>query len=520
MNRSFYNGVSGLKTHQFGMDVWSNNISNINNIGYKSVNPEFSNIFSQTINTAATTTVSTQAGVGSTGQTTARDQSQGSLVDADKPFDMAISGEGWFGLQDKSGDMVFTRNGEFGLDAAGNLTAKDGSFVLGTMGGNITDGTVTILDGVTLANSTSQTGITLPSVLSVPATPTSYVKYKANLDSSIEVKPVDLDLTQSNYTATTDTTNNTMSFSGNVENVDGLIDPKEGDTVFITVTDIDGKSRQISATLDSNLQWKTNELSISSLNSSGELTTKAQIRTEQEVANKDTFSTNIIAPNGDKNVLKLEFTKHIPHSADSSTWDVVASVLDENENVLATEEGLMQFDGQGGLISSTLESIDNGGTQMQINLGTPRDSGVSSSGFDGITAVMSGEYGVGDVGKDGHLGGELTRYSLDDYGQIQAHFSNGQNTPVAKIALYHFQNDQGLTSEGGEYFKQSSNSGAPIFYANGESSSIKPNKLEMSNVKLSTALTEVIVMQKAYTASSKSVTTSDQLLQNAINMKR
>ena len=45
MNTSFYNGISGIKSHQFGLDVWANNISNISTIGYKAANPEFSTIF-------------------------------------------------------------------------------------------------------------------------------------------------------------------------------------------------------------------------------------------------------------------------------------------------------------------------------------------------------------------------------------------------------------------------------------------------------------------------------------------
>lgn len=520
MNRSFYNGVSGIKTHQFGMDVWSHNIANINNVGYRSVTPEFSNIFSQSVNMTASSPVSTQAGLGATGQTTARSQKQGSLVDGERPFDMALKGEGWFGVAEKNGSVSFTRNGEFGLDGAGNLTAKDGSFVLGKMGGNIDKGQATVLDSVSLAGAKTQTKITLPSKLILPASPTTYVKYKANLNASIKEDPVDLNLRQANYTQTLDTTNNTISFDGNVDNVEGLLNPKKDDKVYVILKDSTGKTKQIGAYLDENLKWKIDKVDISPLDASSALEVEAKIRSTQEIANKDTFSTHIIAPNGDKNVLKLEFTKRIPHSADTSTWDAVATVVDKDDKVLSTQKGVIVFDGQGALSSSTLNTIDNGGSPLKINLGTPRSQGVGTSGFDGLTAIMSGEYGVGDVGKDGYQAGNLTRYALDGNGQIQAHFDNGRNTPVAKVAIFHFQNDQGLTSEGGEYFKESPNSGKPIFYKNGESTTIAPNKLEMSNVKLSTVLTEVIVMQKAFTASSKSITTSDQLLQNAINMKR
>lgn len=90
--------------------------------------------------------------------------------------------------------------------------------------------------------------------------------------------------------------------------------------------------------------------------------------------------------------------------------------------------------------------------------------------------------------------------------------------------MYHFQNDQGLTSVSSNLFAESSNSGEAIFYTkeNGESflgSKIYSHKLEGSNVSLATALTELIIVQKAFDASAKSITTSDELLKNAINMK-
>ena len=106
-----------------------------------------------------------------------------------------------------------------------------------------------------------------------------------------------------------------------------------------------------------------------------------------------------------------------------------------------------------------------------------------------------------------------------------AEFSNGKSALVAKIAVYHFQNDQGLNKIGESLFRYSSNSGKPIFYTDKNGNAIQgtrilANKLETSNVVFATALTELIVMQKGFDASSKSITTSDQMIQNAINMKR
>lgn len=129
------------------------------------------------------------------------------------------------------------------------------------------------------------------------------------------------------------------------------------------------------------------------------------------------------------------------------------------------------------------------------------------------------------VSSNGTLEGFLKDYALDKNGNVIAEFTNGKSSAIAKVAVYHFQNDQGLTSVGSNLFSESSNSGKAIFYtdANGQSflgTDILSSELEGSNVSLATALTELIVVQKAFSASSKSITTSDELLQNAINMKQ
>jgi len=94
---------------------------------------------------------------------------------------------------------------------------------------------------------------------------------------------------------------------------------------------------------------------------------------------------------------------------------------------------------------------------------------------------------------------------------------------VGKIAVYHFQNDQGLNRVNGSRFAESNNSGKPLFFkdANGQNiigSDIANFKLEGSNVEMSTGLTDLIVLQRAYDANSKSITTADQMIQKALNM--
>jgi len=94
---------------------------------------------------------------------------------------------------------------------------------------------------------------------------------------------------------------------------------------------------------------------------------------------------------------------------------------------------------------------------------------------------------------------------------------------VGKVALYHFQNDQGLNRSGASTFQASANSGEPIFYQdeNGNNilgAEVKNYQLESSNVRLEVALTELIVYQRSYEANAKSITTAHEMIQKALEM--
>ncbi|MFG5142383.1 flagellar hook-basal body complex protein, partial [Campylobacter lari] len=99
-----------------------------------------------------------------------------------------------------------------------------------------------------------------------------------------------------------------------------------------------------------------------------------------------------------------------------------------------------------------------------------------------------------------------------------------EQIPMAKLALFNFTNEQGLEKLGENLYGQTGNSGNPTFLldANGNFSTatFKGSYLEQSNVDLSVAFTNLITLQKAYDSSSKSITTADQMIQKAINMKR
>jgi len=413
MTQAFYTGVSGLRTNQHGIDVVSDNLANINTVGFRSSNAEFSSLFEKTLNTTHNNT-SNSVGIGSMLQATSLNQTQGSLMLSDRNTDLAIMGDGWFGVEGNN-NIAYTRDGSFKFDALGDLVTNDGFHVLGTMGGNINAETLGAkLDEVKLGDVTSQEKLSFPKFLTYPQEATTKTKFTGNLGTENETR---------------------------------------------------------------------------------------------------SMSSGVIDSTGTRNNLKLIFTKSVPQTLPGSQWDIEATTETlDGTTVYDTQNGKVSFDDKGALISSTLSSINNNGSQITIDLGNAYDGVVSNNGL--ISSSSS---------SDGIVAGELTGYSINQNAEIISSFSNGMQSSVGKIAVYHFQNDQGLQRVGSSKFTQSSDSGLPIFYTdiNGQNvigSSVSNFSLENSNVEMSNALTELIILQRSFDASSKSVTTADEMMQKALSM--
>jgi len=568
MNSSFYNGVSGIKSHQFGLDVWANNISNISTTGFRSSAPEFSSLFSASLTNGYFNSTSDDKGLGSQAQTTGLNLTQGILESTDNPFDLAISGEGWFGVLGENGETFYTRAGQFSLDADGNMVDLNGNYLLATPGNNLAPATldqetldqfgqyyspitssyspatpysIAALQDVPLGAIGQQTKISLPDLLYYPPIPTQKVSYETNLEPTVESKATMVALNALDYPATiTPSELGLVAFNGTIANTPQVLNPKLGDMIFVTLTDINGKKVDAFGSLDEDNNWNIANVDVSDLDSSAPLNVSATIQTTQEVANIEHFATSILSPNGNKDTLDATFTKRVPQVSTGSTWDANVKILSFYEtynpettydptlyevdmtskkvySIIDSQVGVLTFGTAGELISNTIPTLSNSGIPLTLNLGTPGtfDGVVSSTGFSKGNSVSA----------DGFQEGFLQGYGMDGNGNIVAEFSNGKSSAIAKVALYHFQNDQGLDSLTSTLFTASSNSGEPIFYQNEEGdaflgSRIVSSRLEGSNVSMATALTELIIMQKSFDANAKSITTSDELIKNAINMKK
>jgi len=228
---------------------------------------------------------------------------------------------------------------------------------------------------------------------------------------------------------------------------------------------------------------------------------------------------------GSKHTVKIDFRK-----TSSNEWKTLISVPEPSvinsaggttgmpTNVV---EGKVTFNADGslnGFTPSALNFTANNGSQPNITInlstGTP-------NAFDGMTSFDS-KSATSGISQDGYTGGDLVGIRIDQSGTLVGSFSNGRSFGLAQIAVAKFTNNEGLATEGGNIFIQTANSGDPIIgtAATGGRGFIQSAALEASNVDLSRALTQLIIIQRGYQANGKTITTSDQLLETLIGLKR
>lgn len=141
MIRSLFSGVSGIKAHQVRMDVIGNNIANVNTVGYKSGRANFQDMFYQMLNypsapsggsSGAGSINPSQVGLGVSVAGIGTNMGQGPLQNTGRTLDLAIQGTGFFRVKDDAGNLYYTRNGIFTIDANGYIVDLNGNFLTDT----------------------------------------------------------------------------------------------------------------------------------------------------------------------------------------------------------------------------------------------------------------------------------------------------------------------------------------------------------------------------------------------------
>jgi len=212
-------------------------------------------------------------------------------------------------------------------------------------------------------------------------------------------------------------------------------------------------------------------------------------------------SIDVHAADGTATSLDVRFT--LRSSTPGATWDV--QVLDGDTPLGA---GSIAFDARGGLQNVTVPRVTVAGAPMDLDM-----SGLT--GFASLTTVEA-------ASQDGQGAGVLQSFSMNADGTLMGSFSNGLKRAVGMVAVGSFANAEGLEKVGGSMLRASVNSGDVTVGAAGDGGrgALTGGALEMSNVDLSQEFTNLIIAQRGFQAGSRIITTSDELLQELVNLKR
>jgi len=512
MLRSMFAGVSGMQNHQLRLDSIGNNIANVNTIGYKTGRVTFQDALSQTIRGSTAPQRNRggmnalQVGLGMSVASIDVLHTQGNLQTTGKITDLAIEGDGFFILSDGN-EQFYTRAGMFSLERDGRLVfPSNGLLLQGWMAdenGNI--------------NTDQLTGITLPIGATIAPTATENIRVTANLDAanngelSYGPNPFTVDDGAGNEAQVTVTLVPTGSFNEweyRINVTGGDLDDENDRIGTITldeegnIINVDANSPTFTVNIDGGGPVDVTIPTVGGDNefvpdngntAAGSFTPAPSVTSTIEVYDSQ----------GNLYLLTTVFEK----TADNQwAWSTSTGAFGE------VGSGTLSFDNQGkltGVTGGPIQFTPPGADQVAIE-----------PDFSKVTQYV-GESTVA-VSQDGYPMGDLDSFTIDKNGRIIGVFTNGLTRNIAQLAVATFNNPAGLERIGGTMFRESSNSGTRQITPSGVggSGTITPGHLEMSNVDLSQEFTDMIITQRGFQANSRIITTSDEMLQELVNLKR
>lgn len=565
--------VTGLKAHQYMLDVAGNNLANINTVGFKSSSITFAELLSQTIKNASGPSANLggvnpqQMGNGVGIASVTRNMTQGSINSTGQDLDAAIDGAGYFVLNDGL-QNVYTRIGSFAVDASNTLVDPATGYKVQRMG------TYGEAEGFQTVGDSS---IHIPWDAAMPARATTSITINGNLrvmasasDATYQKLTSDLAFTAgggasvasaTTYISDLDQwgTNLAIGATGTLR-ISGV---KEDGTVFTnqdvtwtgaaagsgpTMQDIlDGITAlfdRSTATLDSNGRIVlTSEAGYSLANitsmtyvpaGADSLATPTYFNLNTAGGNDSkTFNVTVYDSFGAAHVLTGMFVK----TDTANTWDlVIPAISDEttptwggydiNSGAYNRRISGITFnpDGSYNGLASASESLtigvqfanSPGVTQtMTIDLGTPGE-------FTGLTQYDTKTSTAAALTQDGYEAGSLSSVSIDESGMIIGTFTNGEKVNIAALQIGVFQNPGGLEAIGDGYFLPTANSGAAVatMAASGGAGTITGKSLEGSNVEIATEFVNMMQAQNGFQANARTIRVANDILRELTNLIR
>ncbi len=475
---ALYNGISGLSVYQSALNSESNNIANVNTVAYKADQVSFADMMYQN-----------GIGTGASLNKVEKDLSQGTFKDTGNSYDMAINGEGYFTVQDINKDTFYTRSGNFKMGSEGTLQTVNG---LSVMGLTMTDPIVTGTNSTVTTFGTTHTNfVASQTIVTEDKAETINTKLTNYQDSAIQTGT-----TGTNYK-----------------------------TARANIIDIDALSTDYQNQLS---KYATNPIA-------GTAPTT--------YTSSATFTPASIANNTDTISIVINNTKYL-QSFDTDAATTLNKLSDQISNI----KGLAaSVDSTSGIltVNSLIPGKEVATQSAKINdTETPitQTKAIEGTGLAAVTAsqlalktaveAANGEFL--EISSSVDLKGTMLsdmQLKLDDlklsdmsFGTMSVNNGNiymtqGQNKfIVGTVATATFIDKLSLNPEGNNLYSANKASGEAILANN--INDVLNNKLELSNADLGEGLVNLMIYQRSFEANSKSITTSDEFLKTAIQLKK
>ncbi|WP_417454269.1 flagellar hook protein FlgE [Kiloniella sp.] len=538
---ALYSGVSGLSAQSNAMGMISDNIANVNTTGYKGVTARFSTLVAQ----SSSETLYAPGGVRSAPLRNI--DKQGQLQGTASATDLAVAGKGFFVVADRPGgatgtQYLFTRAGSFRPNASGDLVNAGGYYLQGwpitpgsstpTSGSTFT-GLETInvanLNGTARATTNLELALNLPSTV-LPTEQTSDVALETNLNSAaVAGTQHDVVTTVNDPTgvAQSVTYRWTKLAAANEWSFEALAPAggsvNNGGPTTVVFDPATGRPTSGFPPPDPLYSWNNGSSSTIDVGSYGNAITEtaaASASTATQYNDQYLATVQVYDDLGNTHDMQLAFTKT---AANDWSMTVLNPTLNgATSGIVANLPRTIQFSGGvPSLINMPPITIDwsvgsTGATNSTIAL----DAGTVGSP-DGIIQ-FSGNFILNSAEQDGVTFGNFRGVSVNEEGVVTALFDNGEQLDIAQIPLGMFPNPNGLEGRTGNAYSATAESGN--FLLNrpkvGGAGLIASSSLEASNVDLAEEFTKMIVTQQAYSASSKIITTADEMLDELIRIAR
>ncbi|MCG9114411.1 flagellar hook protein FlgE [Laribacter hongkongensis] len=501
---AFQHGLSGINAASKQLDAIGNNVANSSTVGFKGSRAEFADMFAANFYGVA----ATQNGIGVNTTLIAQQFGQGNITTTGNQLDMAISGNGFFIMQNANG-ISYTRNGQFQIDREGYIN-NNGDYL---MGWAVDDST---------SPSTIQNGNLQPLRVDnslLEPRPSDFPKGAGIIGIDINVDSRASAFKLPTTTGTYDSTGPSIDFNGTLYELDNALTPPSftgmlvnptpplPNDVSVVVNDAGGANWTVNITKDGTVKATENKIP------------------DFDPSDPKTYNhtTSLVAYDSLGNPINISTYYR---KTDDNKWNVYgyATLPDgSKKNIMgtatpATPLGTIEFSNDG--------KIDLGKTTLPFNVTPAFDAGLGGDplelkfDFSGTTQFGT-NFAVNSLTQPGYASAVVTNMVIDKTGIVSAKYSNGQHKIIGQVVLANFANQQGLQPIGNNRWIETYASGTPTRNDPGSTNVglIQSQALEDSNVDLTGELVNMITAQRYYQANAQTIKVHDQVLQSLMQMR-